>query len=149
MVRVRYIPNQGALDDYYKRQSGRGDPYFQGPVYQRGHGLGGLFGKLFRAAVPLFKSSVAPMLKRGAKAVAREALSTGVGVANDMLDGRNGVASLQRRLPTAANRLASKGVRKMARMLNEPQNHRPRAKKRRTGSGKGRKSIKGTDIFRK
>jgi len=34
---------------------GRGIPYFAGPVYQRGHGLGGLFQGLFRFAIPLIK----------------------------------------------------------------------------------------------
>ena len=91
MVRVRYIPNQGALDHYYKYQSGGGVNTSKDLGYQRGHGLGGLFGSLFRAAVPVFKGTVAPMLKRGAKAVAREALSTGVGVAGDMLDGHSGI----------------------------------------------------------
>ena len=139
MGRVRYIPNQQALDNYYSRQSGSGyDPFFQGAAHQRGHGLGGLFGKLFRAAIPVFKNTVVPVLKRGAKAVAREALTTGVGVASDMLDGGSGVESLQRRLPDAGKRLGNKGVRQLSRMLTNPS----KASKRK------RKSIKRRDIYR-
>jgi hypothetical protein len=121
MVKVRYIPNQGALDSYYRRQSGGGgDPYFHGAVYQRGHGLGGLFGKLFGAAVPLFKNTVAPMLKKGAKAVAREAVRTGVGVAGDMLHGHSGTESYERRSGAAVNRLGQRGVKKLSRMIDKP-----------------------------
>ena len=135
MVRVRYIPNQNALDQYYLRQSGGGEaPYFKGTVYQRGHGLGGLFGKLFRAAVPVFRNTVAPVLKKGAKAVAREALTTGVGVANDMLDGGSAMESISRRLPEARRRLVQKGVRGVKRMIDKPRK-------------KGRKSIRGRDIY--
>ena len=119
MAIVRYIPNQGALDHYYKRQSGGGGQYFSGPVYQQGHGIGGLFGKIFRAAVPVFKGTVAPALKRGAKAVAREALSTGVGIASDMLDGGSGSKSARRRGSAAAKRLGRKGVNSLRGMLGD------------------------------
>ena len=67
--------------------------------------------------------------------MAREALSTGVGVATDLLDGGSGIESLERRLPAAGRRLANKGVRKLSRMIDQPQ------KKKR------RKTIKGRDIF--
>jgi hypothetical protein len=41
-----------------------------GGRYQRGHGLGSIFGGLFKAAMPL--------LKKGAKTLEREALKTGL-----------------------------------------------------------------------
>jgi hypothetical protein len=43
---------------------------FAGRRYQRGHGLGSIFGGLFKAAMPL--------LKKGAKTLEREALKTGL-----------------------------------------------------------------------
>lgn len=130
MGRVRYIPNQRAFDDYYHSQSGGNAAYFQGPSHQRGHGLGGIFGSLFRAAMPVFRTTIAPMLKTGAKAIASEALTTGVGVANDMLAGQSGRESLESRLPMAGDRLARRGIKKLTNILE------PRRKPR-------RKNIKG------
>ena len=48
---------------------------------QRSHGLGSLFGGLIRNAVPL--------IKRGALALGKRALKTGLGVAGDVLSGQN------------------------------------------------------------
>ena len=42
-------------NDYYARQAGGALPYFAGVQYQRGHGLGSLFGSLLRSAMPLIK----------------------------------------------------------------------------------------------
>lgn len=130
MGRVRYIPNQRAFDEYYHRQSGGNAAYFHGPSHQQGHGLGGLFGSLFRAAMPVFRNTVAPMLKSGAKAVAKEALRTGVGVASDMLSGQSGLESIEARLPMAGERLVKRGIRKLTNIVE------PRRKPR-------RKNIKG------
>jgi hypothetical protein len=55
-----------AYHDYYIHQAGKGYPVFAGRRYQRGHGLGSIFGGLFKAAMPL--------LKKGAKTLEREAL---------------------------------------------------------------------------
>ena len=158
MVRVRYVPNQQALDQYYARQTGNGsnEKFYRGPVYQRGHGLGGLFGSIFRAAVPVFRSTVAPALKKGAKALAREALTTGVNVAGDVLRGSNVKESFQQRLPAAANRIRKKGLRKLESMLSTSDGNGTRLvtrkRKGRGGSNKAsgkrrRKTIKGRDIF--
>ena len=56
-----------AYHDYYIHQAGKGYPVFAGRRYQRGHGLGSIFGGLFKAAMPL--------LKKGAKTLEREALA--------------------------------------------------------------------------
>ena len=136
MVRVRFIPDQRALDNYYL-QSGNGMPYFRGASHQSGHGLGGLFGSLFRAAIPVFKNTVAPVLKQGAKAVAKEALRAGVGVASDLLDGQSVHDSANARLSAAGKQLARRGIRKANKLLDEP-------KRRRVY--KGRKSIRGRRV---
>ena len=117
MGKVRYIPNQHSLDQYYHQQGGGDMTYFSGPTYQRGHGLGGLFGRLFRAAVPIFRGTVAPALKKVGKKVAKEALTTGVGMATDLLDGQSIEESLQNRLPSAANRMAIQGAKHLQRVL--------------------------------
>lgn len=140
MGKVRYIPSQPAFDRYYHQQ-GKGD-IFAGPAYQRGHGLGGLFGRLFRAAVPVFKQTVASALKNAGKAAAKEALLTGVQVANDLMDGQSLGSSLENRVPKATNRLAQKSARKLRSILEDRQPRRPMRK-----SKKKSKTIKGRDIF--
>ena len=69
-------------NDYYARQAGGALPYFAGAQYQRGHGLGGsLFSGLLRNAMPL--------IKRGAVALGKGGLKTGVRIAGDVLSGQN------------------------------------------------------------
>jgi hypothetical protein len=73
--------------DYYRnqalgvRQHGGFDmPFFAGARYQRGHGLGSIFGNIFRGL-----RSIMPNIF---KTVGRHALTTGVNIANDMLEGK-------------------------------------------------------------
>ena len=77
-------------NDYYARQAGGSLPYFAGAQYQRGHGLGSLFGGLLRSAMPL--------LKRGAMALGKGALKTGVRIAGDVLSGQNIKTAAKRRV---------------------------------------------------
>ena len=59
--------------DYYARQVGGALPYFSGARVQRGHGFGSLFSGLLR--------SVAPLIRRGALALGKRALTTGAHIA--------------------------------------------------------------------
>ncbi|GFT40921.1 uncharacterized protein TNCV_1412401 [Trichonephila clavipes] len=59
--------------------SGQGVPYYEGVSFQKGYGLGGIFRRLFRAALPF-------LIKEG-KAVGKEALRTGKRVVSDVLSG--------------------------------------------------------------
>ena len=68
-------------NEYYARQAGGALPYFAGAQYQRGHGLGSLFGGLLRNAMPL--------IKRGAVALGKGALKTGVRIADDVMSGQS------------------------------------------------------------
>ena len=80
-MRSSYLPSSSKhYEDYYIGQVGRGHPVFTGPRNQRGYGLGGILGGLFRSAMPL--------LKQGAKTLGREAIRTGVGIAQDALEGK-------------------------------------------------------------
>jgi hypothetical protein len=71
--------------DYYRNQAlqrgGFAMPYFAGARYQRGHGLGSIFGSIFRGLKSIFPSVM--------KTVGRHALTTGVNIANDVLEGKN------------------------------------------------------------
>ena len=80
-------------NDYYARQAGGALPYFAGAQYLRGHGLGSLFSGLLRSAMPL--------IKRGAVALGKGALKTGVRIAGDVLSGQNIKTAAKRRVTDA------------------------------------------------
>ena len=80
-------------EDYYQRQVGGALPVFAGSRVQRGHGLGRLFGGLLRSA--------APLIKRGAVALGKRALKTGLRVADDVMSGQSVKDSAKRRAKEA------------------------------------------------
>ena len=82
-------------DDYYARQVGGALPYFTGARVQRGHGFGSLFSGLLR--------SVAPLIKRGAVALGKRALTTGAQITGDVVAGQN-IKNATKRRATAAGR---------------------------------------------
>jgi hypothetical protein len=88
--------------DYYIHQAGTGYPVFAGRRYQRGHGLGSIFGGLFKAAMPL--------LKQGAKNLKREALKTGLNIAGDVVQGRNIKQAAKSRLKSTGENLLQKAM---------------------------------------
>ena len=92
-------------DDYYARQVGGALPYFTGARVQRGHGFGSLFSGLLR--------SVAPLIRRGAVALGKRALTTGVQIASDVVAGQNVKKAAKRRATTAGRDL-------MESLLNTP-----------------------------
>ena len=108
-----YENNPNAYKNFYLHQVGNGDA-FQGASLQRGYGLGGVLGGLFRSAKPL--------LKQGAKVIGRKMLRTGLDIAGDALSGRSVKHSAKRRLmqagkelvlgkPTATRRIKRKATR--------------------------------------
>lgn len=80
-----------AYEDYYLEQSGSGVSVFQGARTQRGHGLGSILSGFFRNAWPLIQT--------GAKAFGKQALRTGLQIANDVVEGQKFTESSQRRIP--------------------------------------------------
>ena len=80
--RCEYVaPTESIYKNYYINQAGHGIPVYKGTGLQKGHGIGNIFSGLFRSAAPLLKSA--------AKAIGREALNFGVGLARDALSGDN------------------------------------------------------------
>jgi hypothetical protein len=116
------------IENYYMKQAA-GMPYFSGPMAQRGHGLGGIFGRLFRAAVPLFRRA-APVLKSAAKSVAKEAVRSGSNVLGDVIAGENIGDAFANRTSQGVNRLAKKGVAKIDRMMSTPKTIKRKKKRR-------------------
>jgi len=106
-----HIYYQTPVEDYlryYNNQAGFGQSHpgistFKGPVYQRGNGLGSIFSSLWKAITPLFKSE---SVRSALKSAGTAALSTGLNIGNDILQGQNFKQSLKRRSSeTGANLL--------------------------------------------
>ena len=93
---TQHWPIQMNYDDYYTRQVGGALPYF---TVQRGHGFGSLFSGLLR--------SVAPLIKRGALALGKGALTTGAQIAGDVVSGQNIKKATKRRATAAGRALMS------------------------------------------
>lgn len=85
-------------------QAGRGLGTYTGERYQRGYGLGAIFGSLLR--------SIMPIVKNVGRAVGKQALRTGASVAQDVLDGTDIQESLKTRGKQGARRLVRKAVRR-------------------------------------
>jgi hypothetical protein len=108
-----------AIETYYLNQA-VGLPYFSGPTTQQGHGLGGIFGRLFRAVVPLFKKA-APVLTSAAKTVAKEAVRSGANVLSDVAEGEDIKDALSNRSREGARRLVRKGANKLRAVTTSPE----------------------------
>lgn len=91
--------SRGMYEEYYMNQSGNGVPVFQGSRGQRGHGLGSMLSGLFRSAMP--------MIKRGLAFFGKQALKTGLEVANDVVEGDTFDNSARRRIPEGIKRVAT------------------------------------------
>jgi hypothetical protein len=85
--------------DYYSLQAGNGIAGFQGLKYQRGHGF---FGSLFRQ-----------VLKPLAKYLGRKALSTGVDIGSDILQGENFKESAKKRLKTTGRSMVDDAIERV------------------------------------
>lgn len=81
-------------EKYYNDQARENIPVFRGSTYQRGHGFGSVFKKLFRWIVPIVKENAKPIVKK----VGREAVKTAVNIASDALEGQNFKDSAKKRI---------------------------------------------------
>lgn len=85
---------------YYNLQAGGNLPYFSGSTIQTGHGIGSMLAKVF-------KGTVLPIMKRGAKVVGKELLNTGLTVASDVMNGENFKSSAKKNLMNSGKNLLS------------------------------------------
>ena len=133
MYRRTYVTHSNlpkSYEQYYINQSGSGMPVYRGSTgLQRGYGLGGLLGGLFRSAMPI--------LKKGAMAVGREALQSGMDIAQDVMKGENVKTAAKRRMKTAGRNMGRKALNKLQRGRGAKK-QLPKAQKR--GKKRGRKS---------
>ena len=122
--RAAHYSDGKLYDDYYVGQVGHGMPYFSGTQIQRGHGLGNLLSGLVRAAMPLVKS--------GMKALGKKGLKTGVQIAGDVIRGKKPKRAAKRRAKQAATQLLTKAFGPPGK----------KASRGRQQSGRGRRGIK-------
>jgi hypothetical protein len=101
-MKQRHNTDVRAYHEYYLNQAGRGYPVNVGTRCQRGHGLGSIFGSLFKSAVPL--------LKRRAKTLDREAFKTGLNLASDVMEGQNVTQAAKSRLKSTRQNLLQKAI---------------------------------------
>jgi hypothetical protein len=116
MGRSTYIPeNEEIWLEYFFTQAGQvghgGLGGFQGIPYQRGHGLGSFFARLFRAIMPVAKR----VGKSALKTVGKEALAMGANVAGDVVKGKHFEEAMETHGRQAAGNIldkASASIRK-------------------------------------
>ena len=101
-------------------QSGKGSfPVFRGSRMQRGYGIGSVLSGMLRAAVPF--------LRRGAQALGKQALRTGLDVGRDVLSGRKLKDSARQRTLQTVRNVVEKAGRQAATQRRRPaQQSRPK-----------------------
>ena len=116
MGRANYIPEDDTVWlEYFLSQAmqvGHGGlGGFEGIPYQRGHGLGSFFARLFRSILPVAKR----VGKSALKTVGKEALAMGANVAGDLARGKQFGESMEEHGRHSAGNLfdkASANIRK-------------------------------------
>ena len=93
-LQPHHMDRKKLYEEYYLNQTGRGMAAFTGARYQRGHGLGNILCSLTKFAVPF--------LKKGAKAVGKQAMKMGMNIAQEAMQGQN--------IKKAAKRHLSQGL---------------------------------------
>ena len=143
MVVKRFCCDGAAVERYYTNQVGTGLPVFRGNRTQTGHGLGSMFKGLLK--------SVAPLVKSGAKALGKQALSTGLDITRDVMSGQNFKDAARQRLRETGtetlrkvqNKMQSAVGQKSIKRMRSPPIHTSRPSKRRKRTSRRNKR----DIF--
>ena len=135
---VPYVSCTKKFEEHYAGQIGEGIPHYRGVSYQKGYGIGGIFRRLFRAALPF--------LVKGGKTIGKEALLTGSRVVSDVLSGQNFEESVKARSKESGKNLARKAIDKVQSMVGRGKYKRKRKQQRSFISRKVRK-VRGRDIF--
>ncbi|GFT35664.1 uncharacterized protein F54H12.2 [Trichonephila clavipes] len=128
IMKVPYVCCTKKFEDHYTNHIGSGVPYYEGVSFQKGYGLGGIFRRLFRAALPF--------LVKGGKAVGKEALRTGTRVVSDVLSGENFKIAARKRSEEAGRGMARKAVEHVQSMIGRGKYKRKRKKQKKVISKK-------------
>ena len=140
-MRIAYCcdADRRAYEQYYANQSGNGMPVFYGARMQRGHGIGSIFGSLFRSVLPIFK--------RVAPAIGKKAIQTGLEIVDDVASGQSLKEAAKSRVMGAFKEGINKTVHNE---IDQSGSGTRRGRKRRQknhSTNKTNKRIKRSDIF--
>ena len=138
-MRKQYVDDDGLYDNYYLGQVGSGGAAFAGARYQRGHGLGGIFRGLFRAATP--------MLKRGAIALGKQIIRSGGRVARDVAAGKNLKQALRHRSRQGLGEIIDRAVTNRMQPPKHRKRSQPIKRRRKSHSVIRHKRRRPNDIF--
>ncbi|GFX36732.1 uncharacterized protein TNCV_1543361 [Trichonephila clavipes] len=114
--------NSGDFVPFERGQIGSGLTHYKGINFQKGYGIGGIFRRLFRAALPF--------LVKGGKTIGKEVLMTGSRVASDVLSGENFKEALKTRSKESGKKLAQKAIDRVQSMVGKGQYKRKRKKQK-------------------
>lgn len=89
---------------YYLNQASNSFPVFAGYRVQKGYGLGGIFRKIYKWIVPIFKKHAVPV----AKTFGHEVLKSTTNVVKDAINGKSIRESAKRRLDETLEELSNK-----------------------------------------
>ncbi|GFT49601.1 uncharacterized protein TNCV_3367541 [Trichonephila clavipes] len=137
-MHVPYVCCTKRFEDHYAGQIGSGLTHYKGINFQKGYGIGGIFRRLFRAALPF--------LVKGGKTIGKEVLMTGSRVASDVLSGENFKEAVKTRSKESGKKLAQKAIDRVQSMVGKGQYKRKRRKQKKFISSKARK-VSVRDIF--
>ncbi|GFW62078.1 uncharacterized protein F54H12.2 [Trichonephila clavipes] len=105
--------NSGDFVPFERGQIGSGLTHYKGINFQKGYGIGGIFRRLFRAALPF--------LVKGGKTIGKEVLMTGSRVASDVLSGENFKEAVKTRSKESGKKLAQKAIDRVQSMVGKGQ----------------------------
>jgi 23S rRNA G2069 N7-methylase RlmK/C1962 C5-methylase RlmI len=118
---------------------------YSAPMYQQGHGLGGLFSSPFRAIAPVARAAL-PAIRKGARTAGYEMLRTAADVAEDVMDGEDIRTATKKQGKQFACRVVKKATKAAKRRVNrELDQHIPRNYIKRRRQQQQRQHT--TDIF--
>ncbi|GFS36563.1 uncharacterized protein F54H12.2 [Trichonephila inaurata madagascariensis] len=112
-MRVPYVCCTKRFEDHYAGQIGSGLTHYKGINFQEGYGFGGIFLRLFRAALPFFV--------QGGKTIVKEVLRTWSRVASDVLSGENFKEAVKTRSRESGKQLAQKAIDRVQSMVGKGQ----------------------------
>ncbi|GFV05324.1 uncharacterized protein F54H12.2 [Trichonephila clavipes] len=99
--------------DFVPFERGSGLTHYKGINFQKGYGIGGIFRRLFRAALPF--------LVKGGKTIGKEVLMTGSRVASDVLSGENFKEAVKTRSRESGKKLAQTAIDRVQSMVGKGQ----------------------------
>ncbi|GFW23025.1 uncharacterized protein F54H12.2 [Trichonephila clavipes] len=105
--------NSGDFVPFERGQTGSGLTHYKGIHFQKGYGIGGIFRRLFRAALPF--------LVKGGKSIEKEVLMTGSRVASNVLSGENFKEAVKTRSRESGKKLAQKAIDRVQSMVGKGQ----------------------------